>query len=120
MSKFARNGFPCAAVLIWSLAILVGSGADPRPTDGGRLSRWFSARAFRASHARGAYQNRSVIANRMHGLLPGRYLFRLDPSFDTRKLKNGVYVVSVTAVDASGNRSSLSERFDVWNRASKR
>ena len=120
VSKFARDGFPVTpAALTWSLAILGGRTIVP-PTTVVDFRRGLPPGAFWGVYARGTYQNRSVIANRMHGLLPGRYLFRLDPSFDTRKLKNGVYVVTVTAVDASGNRSSLSERFDVWNRASKR
>jgi hypothetical protein len=72
--------------------------------------------SFWPVYARGTYQNRSVIGARMHWLLPGRFLFRLTSSpLDTRRLANGVYVVTVTAIDVAGNRSSLSERIEIWN-----
>ena len=52
----------------------------------------------------------------LHWLLPGRFLFKLThASLDTRRLANGAYVATVTAIDESGNRSTLSERVEVWN-----
>jgi hypothetical protein len=69
-------------------------------------------------YARGTYQNMSVFGNHFSWLEPGRFLFRLSPNgFDTRKLKDGVYAVVVTATDIAGNSSSASARFTVHNAA---
>jgi hypothetical protein len=48
---------------------------------------------------------------------PGRYLFRLAPGgFDTRRLRDSVYDLIVTATDIRGNSSSLVVRFSVHNK----
>src|SRR5262245_9551961 len=74
--------------------------------------------AFWGTYARGTYQNMSVFGPHYSYLLHGTYVFRLTPRpFDTRRLRDGVYDIVVTAVDTRGNDSSLSERFLVHNRA---
>jgi len=68
-------------------------------------------------YARGSYQNMSVFGNHYSWLQPGCFLFRLTPQgFDTRKLRDGVYMVVVTATDVAGNTGSQTLRFTVHNR----
>ena len=116
-SKFARDRFPVTpAVVTWSLST-VGGRVVVAPRTVVDFRRAIpSNETFWSVYARGTYQNRSVIGARMHWLLPGRFLFRLTRSpLDTRRLANGVYVATVTAIDVAGNRSSLSERIEIWN-----
>jgi len=118
LSKFARDPFPVTpALLTWSLSTLGGRLVVPRTTAVDfRLAARRDNGAFWGVYARGTYQNRAVITARLHSYMPGRYLFRLTRSpLDTRKLANGVYVATVTAIDAGGNRNSLSERLEIWN-----
>jgi hypothetical protein len=117
LSKFARDRFPVTpAMLTWSLST-VGGRVVVAPQTVVDFRRTIpSDESFWRVYARGTYQNRSVIGARLHWLLPGRFLFKLTRSpLDTRRLANGVYVATVTAVDVSGNRSSLSERIEIWN-----
>ena len=66
-------------------------------------------------YARGTYQNAPRFANRQFNLMPGRFIFQLAPSLDTRTLPNGVYIVSARAADIRGNAATLSQRFTVAN-----
>jgi hypothetical protein len=50
-------------------------------------------------------------------LQPGVYLFKIAPSFDTRRLKDGAYELTVTASDTRGNHGSGSQIFSVHNRS---
>jgi hypothetical protein len=71
-------------------------------------------RAFWRIYGRGTYQNGPVFGGQLYKKMPGRYLFRLTPhGFDTRRLADGAYVISVTARDIRGNRGSLSRQFEV-------
>jgi murein DD-endopeptidase MepM/ murein hydrolase activator NlpD len=73
--------------------------------------------AFWRTYARGTYQNMAVFRPHYSFLQQGAYLFRLTPTaFDTRKLRDSVYDLVVTATDTFGNRDSLSLRFTVHNR----
>ena len=48
----------------------------------------------------------------------GSYLFKLTSgAFDTRRLKDAVYQLTVTAWDTAGNHSSTAQIFQVHNRA---
>lgn len=118
LSKFARDRFPVTpAVVTWSLSSLGGRVVVPttRVVDFRRVALRSNA-VFWAVYARGTYQNRAVIGGRLHTYMPGRYLFKLTrSSLDTRRLANGVYVATVTAIDVSGNRSSRSQRLEIWN-----
>ena len=117
LSKFARDRFPVTpAVVTWSLATLGGRVVVATRTAVDFRDNTPDNEAFWSVYARGTYQNRSVIGARMHWLLPGQFLFKLTRSpLDTRRLANGVYVVTVTAIDVAGNRSSVSERIEIWN-----
>jgi hypothetical protein len=50
---------------------------------------------------------------------PAVYLFKLTQApFDTTRLQDGIYRLTVTASDVAGNASSSSQLFSVHNRAS--
>jgi Peptidase family M23 len=72
---------------------------------------------FWTIYARGTHQNMSVFGKHFSYMQPGQYLFRLAPGgLDTRKLRDGVYDLVVTAIDIRGNSSSLVTRFSVHNK----
>jgi murein DD-endopeptidase MepM/ murein hydrolase activator NlpD len=72
---------------------------------------------FWTIYARGTHQNMSVFGKHFSYMQPGRYLFRLAPGgFDTRRLRDSVYDLIVTATDIRGNSSSLAVRFSVHNK----
>ena len=74
--------------------------------------------AFWSTYARGTYQNMAVMGQHYSFLQRGCLLFRLTPRpFDTRRLRDGVYDLVVTATDIRGNHTSLTRRFTVHNRA---
>jgi len=59
----------------------------------------------------------AVFGRHFSWLQRGTYLFKLTPrTLDTRRVKDGVYDVVVTATDVRGNSSSLRQRFLVHNR----
>jgi murein DD-endopeptidase MepM/ murein hydrolase activator NlpD len=71
---------------------------------------------FWRTYARGTYQNWPVFHGHKAQFVTGRYLYKLTPKpLDTRRLRNGVYELVVTASDASGNSDVLSLRFTVDN-----
>jgi hypothetical protein len=68
-------------------------------------------------YARGTFQNMSVFGRHYSWLQPGCFVFVLTPDgLDTRRLRDGVYDLVVTATDIRGNHSSLAQRFTVHNR----
>jgi len=72
-------------------------------------------RDFWSVYARGTYENAPRFGNQQFRSMPGRYIFNLSTSLDTKSLANGVYVVIVTAADERGNLSSLAQRVSVLN-----
>jgi murein DD-endopeptidase MepM/ murein hydrolase activator NlpD len=70
------------------------------------------------TYARGTHMNMVQMATHRYWYQPGVYLFKLVPrGFDTRRLRDGVYVLTVTAADAAGNQSSATQIINVHNRA---
>ncbi len=114
-THFEHDRFGVApAALKWSLSTL----------EGRTVVRTVTAVDFRSGlptgslwsvYARGTYQNRAPIVPRYHKKLPGRYLFVLTRLLDTRRLRDGLYVVTVTAVDAAGNAGSLRTPIEIRN-----
>ena len=85
---------------------------------GGRQTLPFN-KDFWQVYARGTYQNKPRFGNIQYGAVPGRYEFRLTrPSLDTRRLRDGVYTLSVKAVDARGNTGTRVENVQICNAAS--
>jgi hypothetical protein len=78
---------------------------DPLPPNG----------RFWDVYARGTFQNSARFGRTQLSRLEGRYLFVLSRSFDTRRLSDGPYVLTVTAQDARGNYGTLSETIAVAN-----
>lgn len=72
---------------------------------------------FWSVYARGTYQNMPRFATQYFAGMPGRYLFSLAPVFDTHAIPNGVYQLTVTAVDTRGNTGQLSTRVTILNPA---
>jgi murein DD-endopeptidase MepM/ murein hydrolase activator NlpD len=67
------------------------------------------------TYARGTRQNFVPFDGGRAWYQPGVYLFKLASGFNTKKLANGVYALTVTAWDADGNQASGSQRFSVHN-----
>jgi len=118
VTSFARDRFSVVpAALTWSLSRVNGqtvvgqrTAVDFRRGVPPEVSFW-------RVYARGTYQNRAPIVPRYHKLMPGRYLFTLTPfPLDTRTLRDGVYAITVTAIDVRGNQGTLVERIEIRNR----
>ena len=111
------GGFPLSpALMTWSLAKVGGStyvhdalAADFRTT----LPR---SRSFWNVYARGSYQNAPRFSNRQY-FMPGRFLYSLAGSVDTRSYPNGLYEITVDVSDMRGNSSEAALQFKIENRA---
>jgi hypothetical protein len=110
------GSFPVSPALVtWSMR-KVGAGVvqpelvafDARTTLPARPDFW-------EVYARGTYQNAPRFASRQFTLMPGRFLYNLNPSFDTRTVANGVYQASAAAADVRGNRTVANQRFTIVN-----
>jgi peptidase M23-like protein len=71
---------------------------------------------FWTVYARGTYQNQPRFDNTIYSWMPGQFLFDLTPTLlDTHTLRNGPYLISVTAIDVRGHRGTLQQPFFVRN-----
>lgn len=112
--KFA--GLPVAPALVtWELVKLGKGRVIPRTTTVDLRTTLPLPRDFWNVYARGTYQNAPRFGPQQFSAMPGRYLFLLTSSLDTKSLGNGVYVVTAHAADARGNVGALSRRFSVLN-----
>jgi hypothetical protein len=111
------SGLPVAPALVtWQLArvhhgVVVPHtiAADFRTTLPARDDFW-------NVYARGTYENAPRFGRQQFTSLPGRFLYVLARGFDTRKLANGLYALTVAATDERGNRGTAVERFWIANR----
>jgi hypothetical protein len=72
-----------------------------------------------STYARGSHMNMVQMGSHRYWYQPGLYLFKLTPRlFDTRRLRDGVYRLVVTAWDTAGNHSSTFQIVNVHNRRS--
>ena len=110
-------GFPVSpARVTWSLARV---GAAPLVRNAVAADFRFTLppqRRFWSVYARGSFQNAPRFSNRQF-FMPGTFLYNLAGSLDTRRYRNGVYTVTVTVSDSSGNSSDAQQRFTIVNRA---
>jgi hypothetical protein len=109
-------GLPIAPALVsWQLE-RVGHGVVVPTTVVADFRATLPApRDFWTVYARGTYENAPRFGRQQFQAMPGRFLFMLDPSLETKTLRNGLYAVHVTAMDERGNTGSLTERFWVLN-----
>jgi hypothetical protein len=110
------NGMPVTPALVtWRIQRWDGKVVVPEQT------AWDARRtippnsSFWRVYARGTYQNMSVFGSHFSWRQPGRFLFRLDPAFDTALLSDGVYQLVVTVGDVAGNYSTRALTFSVHN-----
>jgi len=71
------------------------------------------------TYARGTHMNMVQMGVHRYWYNPGVYLFKLTAApFDTHRLQDGVYRLTVTAWDTAGNHSSTGQILQVHNRGS--
>ncbi|MFL6020555.1 MAG: peptidoglycan DD-metalloendopeptidase family protein [Gaiellaceae bacterium] len=69
------------------------------------------------TYARGTHMNMVQMGVHRYWYQPGSYLFKLTAApFDTHRLADGVYRLTVTASDTAGNAGHASQIFQVHNR----
>jgi murein DD-endopeptidase MepM/ murein hydrolase activator NlpD len=111
-------GFPVSPALVsWSLRKVGGAVLQPEIPAFDVRTGLPTKPEFWDIYARGTYQNAPRFANRQFNLMPGRFLYNLNSSFDTRTVPNGVYQISAAAEDERGNRTFLNQRFTIVNQA---
>jgi hypothetical protein len=71
-------------------------------------------RNFWNVYARGSYQNAPRFSNQQF-FMPGRFLYDLAGTFDSRSYPNGTYEVRVHVSDMRGNWSDGVQQFHVEN-----
>ncbi len=113
-------GFPVAPALVtWRLAspdgrtLVRGVAADFRHTEP-------PTRDFWRVYGSGTYQNYPDFTHHLYWHVAGRYLFNLTrPSLDTRRFRNGTYLLTVVASDTCGNRGTFTEPIRIDNGGSR-
>jgi hypothetical protein len=71
-------------------------------------------RTFWNVYARGSYQNAPRFSNQQF-FMPGRFLYNLASTLDTRSYPNGSYEVQVHVSDMRGNSSDAAQLFRIQN-----
>ena len=107
------------ALLVWRIErVETGRVVIPRTVAFDVRTRIPENTAFWSYYARGTRQNASTFGTQRAWRTPGTYLYRLTRKpLDTRRLRNGIYRLVVTASDVRGNTSSLEQVFIVRNGA---
>ena len=111
------NGLPVAPALVtWKISRLDGTTIFPLAA-AADFRRFLPLNdQFWNVYARGTYQNAPRFGIRQFTAMPGRFVYWLTPSLDTKVLGNGIVTVKVTVLDERGNRDSYSERLSVFNK----
>jgi hypothetical protein len=112
----AWNGLPVTPALIaWSVRTPSGARVVPTRTVYD-VRHGLPAAAFWTVYARGTHQNMTTYGTHYSWKQPGSYLFRLAPGgLDTTALRNGRYVLVVSATDIGGNTGEIARPFTVLN-----
>jgi len=112
----AWAGLPVApAVVSWTLKRRGGATIVPERVVANFLDPLPANSMFWDVYTRGTFQNWARFGRIQLSRLEGRFLFVLSPNWDTRRLRNGEYVVTVTAQDARGNYGTLSQTITIAN-----
>jgi hypothetical protein len=75
-------------------------------------------RRFVDVYAKGTYENSPRFGHEQYPGMPGRYLFLLSRAFDTTRLPDGSYALTVRVADVRGNHSKRTLRLSIVNAAS--
>ena len=109
-------GFPVAPALVtWSLEKLDGLVYVPTVPVADFRTTLPVVRNFWNVYARGSYQNAPRFSNQQF-FMPGRFLYNLAGTFDTRSYPNGTYEAHVHVSDMRGNWSDGVQQFRIENR----
>jgi hypothetical protein len=103
------------ALITWHLETWNGTAVTRERTAWDTRVTIPSNAEFWQYYARGTFQNMSVFSAHYSWGQPGCFVFRLG-TLDTRRLRDNVYRLVVTAADVRGNHSSSSIRFSVHNK----
>ena len=109
------SGYPVSPALVtWSLARLDGLVYVPTVPAADFRTTLPLVRNFWNVYARGSYQNAPRFSNQQF-FMPGRFLYDLAGTFDSRSYPNGTYEVRVHVSDMRGNWSDGVQQFRVEN-----
>jgi hypothetical protein len=112
----AFGGFPVAPALVrWTLTRLDGSAVVPWSTTADFRTRLPPNGRFWSTYAHGTYENAPRFGREQYGSTPGRFLFLLAPGYDTTRIPNGAYTITVEAADERGNTGVASRQISVLN-----
>jgi len=110
------RGLPVAPSLVqWSLTRVGGKVVVPPRTVADFRQMLPPNGQFYGTYGKGTYENSPRFGHEQYSGMPGRYLFLLSGNFDTTRLANGNYVVTVRVADVRGNHSLGTERISVLN-----
>ena len=109
------SGFPVSPALVtWSLTRIGVGELVPRIPAADFRTTLPPPRDFWNVYARGSYQNAPRFSNQQF-FIPGRYLFDLTATMDTRFYPNGRYEVRADVTDMRGNTSEAVQDFTLAN-----
>ncbi len=104
------------ALLTWRVTTLAGKTVVPERIAVDFRRRIPPDRDFWRVYSPGTYKNFPVFAHHRFWGMPGEYFFDLTPdSLDTKRIPNGVYLLSVTVGDVRGDRSTSGQRLTIAN-----
>jgi hypothetical protein len=110
------RGLPVAPALVqWTLTKLGGGAVVPWTTTADFRDTVPPNGRFWDTYARGTYQNAPRFGREQYASMPGRFLFLLAPSYNTRAIPNGVYIVTVAVADGHGHKDVATQRIFVLN-----
>lgn len=108
-------GYPVSpASVTWSLTMLSGFAYVPTIPAADFRTTLPIVRNFWNVYARGSYQNAPRFSNQQFQM-PGRFLYNLAATFDTRSYPNGSYEVRVHISDMRGNWSDGVQQLRIEN-----
>jgi hypothetical protein len=110
-------GYPVSPALVtWSLAKIGGPVYVPTVPAADFQTTLPPERNFWNVYARGSFQNAPRFSNQQL-FIPGRFLYTLASTLETRAYTNGTYEVRVDASDMRGNEAEAVQQLTIANRA---